>query len=242
MSGDSLDELIRRIPELLKAHPELAEKLYAVLKDRFVTNETLKAYMEQSERRFEASEKRLEALRTDTDRRFEELLTQMDRRFEASDKRFEASDKRFEELLAQMDRRFEEAKQERLVIQAGLGALGWRSGIALERTILNVFRRVLELRGIDVDKVEKVGIRDELGEFYSPGAKVEYDLYVHNGEHILFEIKYHVKAADIENFLRKAKFFEQKKKVRTKKTVIALEIDEQVKQLCGDRGVEVITS
>ncbi|MFQ6127033.1 MAG: DUF3782 domain-containing protein, partial [Candidatus Heimdallarchaeota archaeon] len=162
--------------------------------------------------------------------------------------RFEAMDQRFEALLAEMDRRFElterhfESIERRLdIVDAGLGTLGYRSGIALERTLLNVFRRALELRGIEVEKVEKIGLRDERGEFYSPGAKVEYDLYVHDGDHLLFEIKYHVTEEDLENFLLKAKFFEQKRGVRSQKIVIALEIDEYVKRLCTDRGIEVIT-
>ncbi|MFQ6126959.1 MAG: DUF3782 domain-containing protein [Candidatus Heimdallarchaeota archaeon] len=259
MSGETLEELIRRLPELLKERPELAEKLYEVLKDRFVTNETLKAYMKQSDRHFEEllgqMNRRFEA----TDKRLEELRVDMNRRFEATDKRFEATDKRleelrvdmnrrFEELLGQMNRRFEaweryfESIERRLdIIDAGLGALGHRSGIALERTILNVFRRALELRGIDVDKVEKMGIRDDRGDLYHPGAKIEYDLYVHDEEHILFEIKYRITEQDLENFLVKTKFFEQKKGIRPQKVVITLEIEEYVKRLCADRGIEVIT-
>ncbi|MFQ6126891.1 MAG: hypothetical protein ACE5R6_20115, partial [Candidatus Heimdallarchaeota archaeon] len=90
MSGDSLEELIRRLPELLKERPDLAAKLYTALKGRFVTNEDLKAYMAQSDHRFEALlaqiERRFEAM----DQRFEALRADMNQRFEAMDQRFEA--------------------------------------------------------------------------------------------------------------------------------------------------------
>ena len=102
-----------------------------------------------------------------------------------------------------MNRRFEDASRERLELKAGIGTLGWRSGIALERTILKIFRRALELQGIDVNHVEKVGIRDEQGDLFRPGTKVEFDLYIHNDEHFLFEIKYHVTKQDIDLFIAK---------------------------------------
>ena len=256
MSGDALEELIRRLPTLLKERPELAEKLYAALGDRFVTNEALKKYMEQSDRRFEnllrtttqrfeASDKRFEELRADTnkrfeasDKRFEELLTRMDRSFAAAEKHREALKREHLEL----ERGHLELEREHMKLKAAIGSLERRSGIALERTILSLFRQALKHRGIDVEKVEKIGIRDEHGELFRAGAKVEYDLYIHNGGHILFEIKYHVTEQEIDVFIAKAKFFEQQKGISPKKVVLTLEIDEHVKRICEDHEIEVITA
>jgi len=116
MSGDTIDELIRRLPEILKERPELAEKLYLILSDRFVTNEALKEYIEQSGRRFEDLLRTMTKRFEESDKRFEALskrFEESDKHFEVFTKRFEESDKRFEEILAQIDRSFEAAQKHR---------------------------------------------------------------------------------------------------------------------------------
>jgi len=134
--------------------------------------------------RFEAIDKRFEEM----DRRFEAMQRTMQERFEAIDKRFEEMDRRFEamqrtmqERFEEMDRRFEEVyrrfdyvDQRIWRVEAGVGALGARSGLRLERTILRIFREVLKARGVDVSAVEKLVLRDDEGIVFGKGI---YDGY-----------------------------------------------------------------
>jgi uncharacterized protein (DUF3084 family) len=97
-----------QIGEYVKTHieewvEEVRKKREFDLLERIVrVEEELKSLHTLTTERFEAVEKRFEAI----DRRFEEVekrFEAIDRRFEAIDKRFEAMNKRFEEV----DRRFE---------------------------------------------------------------------------------------------------------------------------------------
>jgi hypothetical protein len=89
--------------------------------------------------------------------------------------------------------------------------------------------------------VEKKGVYDELGECYHPGAKVQVDMYAHDGEHVLFEIKYTADEEDVEVFFRKTQFIEKKLGIKAQKTLIAIDIDEQTLKLCEKLGISVIT-
>ena len=76
---------------------ELRERMVRVEEELKHQRELIQTILVQMDKRFDA-----------VDRRFEALQLEIDRRFEAVDKRFEAVDKRFEAMQQQMDKRFEE--------------------------------------------------------------------------------------------------------------------------------------
>ncbi len=94
--------LAEMLTEFVRGNEERVKELALI--ERIVrVEEELKALRKIEAARFEAMEKRFEALQREMDKRFEALQREMDKRFEAMDKRFEAMDKRFEA----MDKRFE---------------------------------------------------------------------------------------------------------------------------------------
>ncbi|MDD3553668.1 MAG: hypothetical protein PHC35_04010 [Deltaproteobacteria bacterium] len=59
-------------------------------RDRIIRIETtLQVFMQQTDKRFEQVDKRLESMQNQTDKRFESMQNQMDKRFEQVDKRFD---------------------------------------------------------------------------------------------------------------------------------------------------------
>ncbi|MBI2568623.1 MAG: hypothetical protein HYV63_16500 [Candidatus Schekmanbacteria bacterium] len=116
------EEILDRLPELLRASPELRFRLYEVLAEEFPSRREMERLLaelaeqrQESAQRYEATERRFAAI----DQRFEALLAELaaqreeaGRRFEIIDARFEAIDRRFEALQTEMDRRFEALQAE----------------------------------------------------------------------------------------------------------------------------------
>ena len=187
----------------------------------------------------------------------EELLTKseflqalkiIENRFEAIDKRFEAVDKRFEELIDSMnrkfeaiDKRFEELINEIKILKIAVGTLGGREGKDFEKTILNILKKSIENRFIDLQKIEKKRIRDKEGEIVLPGQKVEVDIFASDGRYVIIEIKFHMTKDKIISFYKKAKIVEKELGIEAEKLVIAIEIDDIALDLAEDLGIEVIT-
>jgi hypothetical protein len=81
------EEVVRSLSMLLKEHPELGLKIYAILSEDFVGKSEFYEYMKKSDERFESLLQELRAFRADTNRRFE-----------AVDKRFDKVYSNFEDL------------------------------------------------------------------------------------------------------------------------------------------------
>ena len=67
----------------------------------------------------------------------------------------------------------------------------------------------MELRGIDVSKVEKRTFRDVEGKIWHPGAKVEFNMYLHDREHILVEVRFKPDSDDLRVIESKVKFMKE---------------------------------
>jgi chaperonin cofactor prefoldin len=75
---------------------ELRERMVRVEEELKHQRELIKTILVQMDKRFDA-----------VDKRFEAMQEQMNKRFDAVDKRFDAVGKRFESMQEQMDKRFE---------------------------------------------------------------------------------------------------------------------------------------
>jgi len=93
--------------------------------------------------------------------------------------------------------------------RVALGSIGKRMGLGLERTLLKVYEDLLEKRGISPSKVEKFIYIDYDGRYYRRGAKIEVDIYAHNEEVTLIEIKSLIEEDDVYWFYEKAKIVER---------------------------------
>jgi flagellar capping protein FliD len=109
----SLIERVVRVEEELKYLREMSEVKFEAMEKRF------EALQREMIARFEAVDKRFEALQREMIARFEAV----DKRFEAVDKRFETVDKRFESLQREMNARFEAMDKRFSVIQWMIGIL-----------------------------------------------------------------------------------------------------------------------
>jgi exonuclease VII large subunit len=108
---------------------ELRFKELSLIERTVRVEEELRSLREMSEVRFEA-----------IDKRFEALQREMNSRFEAVDKRFEAMDKRFESLQREMNARF-------VSMDKRFSAIQWMIGIlvgipALAITITQVLKMI----------------------------------------------------------------------------------------------------
>jgi hypothetical protein len=98
-----LDGLVsEKIATFVKEN-ELRARELSLMERVIRVEEEFKSLREIEAARFDAVEKRFEALQREMNSRFEALQREITARFEAADKRFEAVDKRFEA----MDKRFQ---------------------------------------------------------------------------------------------------------------------------------------
>lgn len=240
------DELIQwmrtELPRLLQEDPAFRAQVIGILSEALVSKgeltrllDELRAMREESQRRFEAADRRFEAIveemramRADFERRFEEV----DRRFEAVDRRFEAADRRFEAIVEELRTlrsdfeqwvRFSQQEFAALRVRVaemgiGLGSLGLRMGQGLEEVI----RQVIEsFSGAGPLKAARLVLIDEAGELYQPGARVEIDALVTDGRRFLVEVKNYAKTDEVWAFHRKARFAEAKLGETFEKVLIA---------------------
>ncbi len=181
---------------------------------------------------------------------YEELVTRAEflETVKMFSQRFEAVDRRFEELIDSMNRKFEAVDKrfeilitEIRILKVAVGTLGDREGKAFEKTIKEILKESIQKKFIDIEKIEKLRVRDEEGEIVLPNQRVELDIFASNGRKILMEVKFHMTVEKLVNFYKKAQFIEKKKGFKADKLIIAIEIDENALDLAEDLGIDVIT-
>ena len=73
------EEVIKSLPRLLKEHPELRLRIYDILSEEFVRKGEFYEFMKKSDERFEKLLQELRAFREDTNRRFEAIDKKLDK-------------------------------------------------------------------------------------------------------------------------------------------------------------------
>jgi len=180
--------------EILKLLEEDREFRYAVA--------GLLGYREVLER-LDRHEEELRRLRED----FLAFVKEQERRWVENERRWEEAFKRFEtieKILAEHTKILKEHTDKITKIETTLGRLGGRWGRSMERMVLEIFREVLEKRGIEPGRVERFEYIDYDGKFYKKGARIEVDVYVHDEKLYLIEVKSLAEYDDVEWFHEKA--------------------------------------
>jgi len=219
---NDLDRKIeKKLEELL---PTVLERYKIYSREDLLTREEFLEALKQINERFEAMHKQM-------DKRFEKV----DKRFEKVDKRFEMIDKKFEALIEEMHHGFDK----NYVVLTSFDA---RVGVRLEKTIVNLAKKALEQRLIDITQIEyNTEIIDD-GTYFEEGANTHIDMYVYNSNHIFFEIKFQFDLHDLYDFLRRVKIAENFLKVKSDKNIIiSLEISEDAQREAEKRGLDIIT-
>jgi len=237
------EEVVKSLPMLLKEHPELRMELYGILSEEFVSRSEFYDYMKKSDERFERLLRELRAFREDTNRRFEAV----DKRFEEVYRRFEAVDKRFEEVYRRfeaVDKRFDKVDRDfndlKDWVGIVVGGFQRRAGRSLEDAVAGTLRIALGKEVTPEHIKMRKKITDDNGLIGPKGRSYEIDLCIKNEEWWIFEIKSYADAEDIERFNDKAELAIKKlglKKVG--KALITLEKRPSVVKLCDKFGILV---
>jgi hypothetical protein len=144
-------------------------------------------------------------------------------------------------LLERHEKRLEELARAVGELKVAVGSLGRRWGRDLERTVLELYRHALEERGVEPGKVEKFVYTDVDGRFYRRGAKVEVDVYIHNGGMYLVEVKSHAELDDVEWFYEKAGIVEKiLGRKAAKLIIVAVNIDKEALHRAQELGIEAV--
>jgi hypothetical protein len=144
-------------------------------------------------------------------------------------------------LLERHEKRLEELARAVGELKVAVGSLGRRWGRDLERTVLELYRHALEERGVEPGRVEKFVYTDVDGRFYRRGAKVEVDVYIHDGGMYLVEVKSHAELDDVEWFYEKAGIVEKiLGRKAAKLIIVAVNIDKEALQRAQELGIEAV--
>ena len=152
--------------------------------------------------------------------------------------------KRLEELtraVQEQGKRIEELARKVGEQSAVLGSIGRRWGRDLEKMVIELYRHVLEERGIIPEKIERFTYVDTDGKYYVKGSRIEFDIYIHNDKVYLVEVKSHADIEDVEWFYKRAEIYEKIRGRRPDKLVlVAVHIDEDAYERAKGLGIEVI--
>lgn len=219
--AEFIEQLRQNLPRLLREHPEVRHELWGMMLEVFPSRQEFMELLQE-----------MRAFREDTNRRFEELRLDMERRFEAVDRRFEAM---FEELRLQR-LAITELQRSTRDMAIALSSLGSRVGFGLEEAIRGV---VEEFVGESFPFAQRLVMRDATGEVYGiAGADVEFDLYAHNGTAYLVDVKSHLKPNDVLIFAKKVKFAASKLERQVIPLVIALSMEPRAEQHMRELGIK----
>jgi len=129
---------------------------------------------------------------------------------------------------------------ERLSIS--LNAFTSRSGHYIERAMMNLYKKALELHGVDPDKVKHGFIVDEKGVTRHKGEKYEVDFYeVNDGEIYLFEVKNFGDEGAMDQLEDRKAIFESMGKKVIKMFLVCNAIRKNDLERAEKRGIIVIT-
>jgi hypothetical protein len=221
---ESLEEIIERV--LRKAR---SEELRVIAEAVKTLADYMKTGFKETLERIESIERRIE--------KFEERL-------EEHSKILQEHSKRLEELtntIREHGRRLEELTRVVGELKITIGSIGRRWGRDLEKTIIELYRHILEERGIIPEKIEKFTYEDIDGKYYVKGSKIEFDIYVHDEKVYLIEVKSHVDVEDVEWLYKRGEIYEKiTGKKPDKLILIAVNIDVDAYERARELGVEVV--
>jgi len=212
-----LEEVVTRA--VLRARSEEMKEVAEALK-------LLASYMKEGfEKTFKILEEHTNILQQHTS-----LLQQHSKLLEEHSKLLERHEKRLEELARAVGE-----------LKVAVGSLGRRWGRDLERTVLELYRHALEERGVEPGRVEKFVYTDVDGRFYRRGARIEVDVYIHDGGMHLVEVKSHAELDDVEWFYEKAGIVERiLGRKAAKLIIVAVNIDKEALQRAQELGIETV--
>ncbi len=209
-------EFLKLLPKLIREDDQVKGAIITALSGVVATKDDIARIIENSDRRFEA-----------IDKRFEVLISQINIGFEQTRKEI----KTVEDSL----------KKEIKAVDTSIKALGGRSGVSLEAAILELLSEQLIQENIPYKKMRKEFIVDKSGAVFTKNYSTDIDILVENGKTILIEVKYHPDNHDIFHFLKVAELYKRNYKPYDKLLLFALEIHARHLEYAREQGIKVIT-
>jgi len=167
------------------------------------------------------------------------LREDMHRGFEEHSRRFDENDRKFNEILEELKLHRDKLEEHDFKFDSmmrKLDALGARWGILAESAFREGMRGIVErLFGGSVER----WIHDDRDGFvFGYPATVEVDIVIRDGEHILVEIKSHVRKSDVGVLLRKGKLYKRVRGITPRLVFVSPYIDEDARSDAEMLGIE----
>ena len=161
-----------------------------------------------------------------------------DRKWDQAVKRWEENDKKWAENNRRWHENQEDIRRLWSRVDVGLGAIGARWGMRAEGSFREALKGILE-KSFGV-RVERYLEKDAEGKVFGRPDQVEIDVLIRDGVLILCEIKSSMSKSDMYAFVRKVRFYQEKKgKKAQRMLVISPMVDDKAKAVADLEGVEV---
>lgn len=227
---DAQGQRIEALIEQIKAQGERFEALQQESRHQFA----------EHARRMDALDARMETLREDFNRQFAEHTQRMDRLAAAIEQLAQRMD-RFDQRQEQFEERQDAFEKALKRLEWSVNALGARWGMMAEEAFRAGLESILSAETGRI--VERYWKMDTAGMVFGRPDQVEMDVVIHNGAHILIEIKSSVSRDEARLFARKVEFYEKEEGVTAKRRIIITPmLDPRAKPLVEELGLEAYTS
>ena len=221
---DLIEVFSRRLPDLLERRPDLEPTIFAAFLKTFARREEvalvlteLRAFRTDVHERFEQVDQRFDR----SEREMQEFRAEVNQRFDQVDQRFERSEQEAREFRAEVAGRFDE-------LQRALDRLGAPWGVRDESVFRRTMAAVLEQSfGVAVEP------RTIAGE--------QFDVLIHDHEHVLVEIAASVGPSIKTRLERKRRLYEESTGVSPTRVILATaSIHSRRAQELRENGIEVV--
>jgi hypothetical protein len=263
--------ILENLPRILEQDQRFALAVERVVSEKYAAKSDLaqilqeiKILREEMNLRFEASERRFEALQKNMDSRFEALREDMNQRFDGHDHRIEANTRSIEantrsietntrsietntrsieSLKDEMNQRFDRIEQKFDDLKSWVGVVvgGFqnRAGQSLENAMAGMLRVALKRPDVREEMIQvRRKLPDHKGVMGVPGKQFEFDILVQDSEVIAFEVKSGSDVEMVEYFAQKRPIVESAFPDKQVKMVfITLAPDESIAEACVQNGV-----
>jgi hypothetical protein len=242
--------ILKILPILLRQDRKFQTEVYSVLSETFAAKKDFERTLEELRISREEWNKRFEEMRQESKEEFKIMRQESKEEFkimrQESNKRSEEWNKHFEEMRQESNKRSEEAKEERKDLKDWVwkvvGGLQGRAGRNLEDVIAGTLRVALKRRDVKPENLKlRQKIVDNKGFVGPKGREYEIDIWVHNSESMVFEIKSYAEEEDVTRFNDKAELVIEKLKLSNpSKVFITLQKGREMTNICRELGVELV--
>ena len=214
---DLIEVFSRRLPDLLERRPDLEQSIFTAFLKTFARREEVALVLTE-----------LRSFRTEVERRFERSEREMQEFRTGVERRFERSERGMQEFRAEVAGRFTEVDGRFDEVQRAIDRLGSRWGIRNESLFRQTMAAVLEQSfGVAVEQ------RIIAGE--------QFDVLIHDHEHVLVEIAASVGPTIKARLQRKRRLYEESTGISPTRVILATaSIHSRRAQELRENGIEVV--